>query len=190
MKQSCKRQKVTSILVSLWLVIFLGMITLTKHQPKQTELWGWSWEISTNVHKKSRCLHTRPQCDRLWNIHLVSRNLTLKVSSINWSLYNTGLPDSAWMTLDLSLLDASPIRSRNWSGNHSQIEDKSGGLSSSTRRSTVTYPFLLVTSRSRPPDPHGILTPEPSQQSQQTRTVTNIHFCQRPLKTGTAFQIL
>ena len=53
-----------------------------------------------------------------------------------------------WMILDLSLLDASPI-SRNWSGNRSQTEDKSGGLPSSTRQSTVTYPFLLVTSCSR-----------------------------------------
>ena len=33
----------------------------------------------------------------------------------------------------------------------------------------VTYPFHLVTSRSRPPDPHGIPTPEHSPHSQQAR---------------------
>ena len=79
---------------------------------------------------------------------------------------------------------------RNWSRNHWQTEDKPGGLSSSIRQSTVTYPFHLVTSRSRPPDPHGIQTPEHSPHSQQARIATNILLCLRQSRTGIVFQTL
>ena len=48
----------------------------------------------------------------------------------------------------------------------------------------------LVTSRSRPPDPHGIPTPELSPHSQQTRIATNIPLCPKQLRTGIVFQTL
>ena len=51
-------------------------------------------------------------------------------------------------------------------------------------------PFHLVTAHSRPPDPHGIPTPELSPHSQQAGIATNILLCLKQLRTGIVFQTL